>query len=109
MEDQKSKIAFLEKMRTIAQTGLHFAKSPYDEEQYKELFQMAIDGYADTFDTPSAALKQAFEKEYGYVTAKVGVNGILRSDTGEVLLERRLSDGLIGVIGGWVDSGETPI
>ena len=51
---------------------------------------------------------EKFRKELGYITPKIGVNGILFDENYNVLLERRADDKLWGIPGGWAENGESP-
>ena len=57
---------------------------------------------------PSEEIRERFNKELGYITPKIGVNGALFNQAGQILLERRSDDQLWGLPSGWVDVGEGP-
>jgi len=98
----------LDELRAIAQLGLNYSKDPYDRVNYNRLLQIASDNYSDITGLPSEAIKERFSKEAGYITPKIGVNGILFNAEGLMLLEHRSDDHLWGIPGGWVDVGEGP-
>lgn len=98
----------LDEMRAIAQTGINYARSPYDLKQYQRLLELASGQYAEISGLDKPEIIKRFSAELGYVTPKVGVQGILFNEEGKLLLERRADDGLYGLPGGWVDAGESP-
>jgi 8-oxo-dGTP pyrophosphatase MutT (NUDIX family) len=69
---------------------------------------LAANGYESFTGFPSEQIKERFKKELGYITPKIGVNGILFDDQGRMLLEHRNDDLLWGIPGGWVDVAEGP-
>jgi 8-oxo-dGTP pyrophosphatase MutT (NUDIX family) len=105
---KKNYLNFLDELRSRAQLGINYSKSPYDLENYNGLLQLAADGYSEITGLPSEEVKERFKKELGYITPKVGVNGILFNDEGKILLEHRSDDLLWGLPGGWVDVCEGP-
>jgi mutator protein MutT len=104
----KNYLDMLDEVRAIAQTGLNYVKSPYDFAQYSRLLELAAEKYADITGLTSQSIIDRFSKELGYITPKVGVQCVLFDPDGKMLLEHRRDDGLWGLPGGWVDTGETP-
>jgi 8-oxo-dGTP pyrophosphatase MutT (NUDIX family) len=104
----KNYLDLLDKLRAIAQLGINYSKDPFDLERYNKLLQLAASGYSEFSGLPSAEIKERFNRELGYITPKIGVNGVLFNDNGQLLLEHRGDDLLWGIPGGWVDVGEGP-
>ncbi len=98
----------LDELRCIAQLGLQYAKNEYDIQRYKKLLHLSCKGYETYSGLSSYVILERFQKDLGYVTPKLGVNGAVFNEKGELLLERRSDDGLWGVIGGWAEVGESP-
>lgn len=98
----------LDEVRAIAQTGLNYVKSPYDEAQYSRLVELASEKYAEITGLETQEIKARFARDLGYITPKVGVQCALLDNEGKILLEHRNDDKLWGIPGGWVDVGETP-
>jgi len=96
-----------QRIQAIAQTGLTYAKDPYDLERYAELRQLAVDIAAAHLPEPRAKVEQAFAVETGYPTPKVDVRAAV-FDHGRLLLVRERSDGLWSLPGGWADVGLSP-
>ena len=106
-KDANQFLGFLDEIRSIAQYGINYTKDPYDSKRYERLLELVSDEYSGVSDLPEDLILERFRKELGYLTPKVGVNGIVISDQ-KVLLEKRSDDGLWGLPGGWADMGETP-
>ncbi|SDT54863.1 ADP-ribose pyrophosphatase YjhB, NUDIX family [Mucilaginibacter mallensis] len=104
----KNYLDLLDELRSIAQLGLNYSKNHHDIENYNRLLQLAADSYSDITGLSSDEIKKRFKQELGYVTPKVGVNGALFNEQGQLLLELRSDDLLWGMPGGWVDIGESP-
>ena len=98
----------LDEVRAIAQTGINYARSPYDLQQYKRLLELASMKYADITGLDKDVIIQRFSADLGYITPKIGVQCALFNSEGKLLLERRSDDALYGLPAGWVDNGETP-
>lgn len=103
----KQFIKILDELRAIAQLGLNYTRDNYDRERYERLMCIATKAYSDVCEIDEVTIKQLFNKELGYITPKVGVNGIISIDN-KVLLERRADDNKWGVPGGWAEVGESP-
>ncbi len=103
----KQVIRILDEFRAIAQLGLNYSKDIYDIERYNRMLAIITREYSDIVDIDEVELADRFSKELGYITPKVGVNGILMKDN-KVLLENRADKTGWGVIGGWAEVGESP-
>lgn len=104
----KNHFDLLDELRAIAQLGINYTKDPFELERYNKLLQLAADNYSEITGLSSTEIKERFNKELGYITPKIGVNGALFNQAGQILLERRSDDGLWGIPSGWVDVGEGP-
>jgi len=105
---QRSILSLLEQVRSIAQTGLHYAKDPYDRDRYQRLFDLAAEEYADLTAIDVAEIKGQFLKTIGAVSPKSAASGAVFSDDGQILLIRRADDGKLTVPGGLCEFGESP-
>ena len=99
-------LRWAQRIQAIAQTGLVYARDPFDRDRYQELREMAIEmARASGADEPAARL--AFTSEDSYPTPKVDVRAVVfRGD--EVLLVREARTGAWTFPGGWADIGDTP-
>ncbi|MGV8984463.1 NUDIX hydrolase N-terminal domain-containing protein [Clostridium sp.] len=85
-------LLLLEQIRSIAQLGLCYTKDLYDHERYENLLELASNEYSQICNIEEKIIVERFKKELGYITPKVGVNGVIISQEGKILLERRADD-----------------
>ena len=104
----KNYLDLLDELRSIAQLGINYTKDPFDLERYNKLLLLATAGYSEITGLPSEEIRERFNQELGYITPKIGVNGALFNQAGQILLEHRSDDLLWGLPSGWVDVGEDP-
>jgi len=99
---------FIDSIRSLSQTGFNFSTNPYDKSHYEKLMALCETKYAELLDIPESLVKETLRKELGYLTSKVGSNGLCFNDKGELLLEKRKDDHSWCLPGGWVDATDTP-
>jgi ADP-ribose pyrophosphatase YjhB (NUDIX family) len=100
-------LRFAERVQAIAQTGLAYARDPYDRERYQELRGIAVEMAASGLGVPGDEVKVAFASGLGYPTPKIDVRAVVfRGD--ELLLVRERNSGRWTFPGGWADVGDTP-
>jgi ADP-ribose pyrophosphatase YjhB (NUDIX family) len=95
------------RIRAIAQTGLAYAKDPYDLDRYTELNKIAIECLARVAAQPVPDVSDQFAGETGYPTPKVDVRAVVFHES-RVLLVRERLDGKWSLPGGWADVGHSP-
>ena len=100
--------ALLDEVQAIARTGLHYSENPFDRERYTRLLAAAQRQYTARTTLEASAVRERFEAEIGYVTAKVGADAAVFDDHDRILLARRADDDKWGLIAGWVDPNESP-
>ena len=100
--------ALIDEVQAIARTGLHFSENPFDRERYTRLLEAAEREYSARTSLASAAVRERFDAEIGYVTAKVGADAAVFDDHDRILLAHRADDSKWGLIAGWVDPNESP-
>lgn len=104
--DLENALAPLRELLAISQTGLAFAKDPFDRERYtrlRELVEALLRSPANPGFDPAVALGH----DTGYATPKVDVRGAVFRD-GRILMVRERSDGLWTLPGGWCDMNVSP-
>lgn len=101
-------LALLEEIRAIAQTGLGYARHPYDRERYERLMAIAAREYSAVTGIDADELSARFRAELGYATPKVGVAAAVFDERERILLIRRADDGRWCLPGGWVEVNESP-
>ena len=109
---------WVQRLRSIAMTGLAFEPQLYDRERYEELLSLA----ASMAASPAALQEDAqlsralYEhwrgevggREHGYVTPKVGVGAVVFNARDELLLIKRAATGSWLYPTGWADVGYVP-
>ncbi|MFC6962760.1 NUDIX hydrolase N-terminal domain-containing protein [Halocatena marina] len=88
----KAVLPLLDELRILAQNGLAYADSPYDEERYTRILDLVSEYYGEISDVPKAEVQSRFEAELGYVTPKVGAQAALFNEEEEILLLKRSYD-----------------
>ena len=95
-------------LQAISQTGLHYAKDPFDVQRYQQVRKIATEILADRSNLSSQQTLAFAAAEFGYATPKVDARGVAFRDS-KILLVREIHDhGRWTVPGGWADVGETP-
>ncbi len=99
-------LRWAQRVQAIAQTGLTYARDPFDRQRYEELREIAIE-MAGASGAEVEAARVAFSAREGYPTPKVDVRAVVfRGD--ELLLVREARTGGWTFPGGWADVGDTP-
>ena len=100
-------LRWAQRIQAIAQTGLSYARDPYDRERYEELRTIAVELATAALEAPKDAVRVAFAAGLGYPTPKVDVRAVVFRGE-EVLLVREAHSGRWTFPGGWADAGDTP-
>jgi ADP-ribose pyrophosphatase YjhB (NUDIX family) len=100
-------LRWAQRLQAIAQTGLTYARDPYDRERYEELRAMAVEMASSRLPAPEEEVRVAFASSLGYPTVKVDVRAVVFRG-GELLLVRERRNGRWTFPGGWADAGDTP-
>jgi 8-oxo-dGTP pyrophosphatase MutT (NUDIX family) len=101
-------LSLLDEVQTIARNGLFFSENHYDRERYERLLALAVKEYAQILNLPDSEILAALQKEFGYITPKLGADSAIFNEQGEILLMNR-SDGSGWCLPcGWVEPNETP-
>src|SRR5829696_2319921 len=94
-------------LQAIAQSGLAYAKDPFDVERYEAVTEVAAEMAASHSGAEPDQLYGLFDAERGYATPKLDVRGVVFKGEA-VLLVRERDDGSWALPGGWIDVGESP-
>lgn len=101
--------SLLDELQTMARNGLFYAEEPYDRERYERLMAVTNQSYSALTALPELAIQERFAAELGYITPKVGSDGAIFNEAGEILLMER-SDGTGWCLPcGWVEPNERPV
>lgn len=95
-------------LQSMAQTGLAFPTSHWDQARYERLRALAAEIMATHTNTDPAQLQAAFAQEWGYPTPKLDVRAAIFRE-GNILLVRETADNHRWTLpGGWADINLTP-
>jgi len=100
-------IEWARRLQTMAQTGLVYARDPYDIERYRAIAAIAFEMMAEQSETDLAVVRDLFAHAVNHATPMIDVRTAAFRD-GQVLLVRERRDGRWALPGGWADVGETP-
>jgi ADP-ribose pyrophosphatase YjhB (NUDIX family) len=100
-------IEWTQRLAAIAQSGLTYARDPFDIERYEALRELAADVVADHTGRPAIDVDEYFRQESGYATPKIDMRGVVFRD-GRILMVRERSDGGWTLPGGWADVLDSP-
>lgn len=95
-------------MQAIAQTGLEFARDPYDRERYQALRALAARAMAAHGGGDPVSIEALFVGEKGYATPKIDVRCAAFRDGRILLVRERADEGRWTLPGGWADVNLTP-
>lgn len=102
-------LSWAKRLQAIAQTGLTYAKDPYDIERYEAIREISAEmmsgGTTPRIDP--ATLVDCFKRDTGYATPKVDVRAAV-FDGDRILLVQEREDGLWTLPGGWADVDDPP-
>jgi ADP-ribose pyrophosphatase YjhB (NUDIX family) len=100
-------LRWAQRIQALAQTGLTYARDPFDRERYEELRAIAVEMAASGASAPAEEVRVAFASSLGYPTPKVDVRAVVFRGE-ELLLVRERRSGRWTFPGGWADAGDTP-
>ena len=101
------RLAWVQRLQTITQAGLTYARDPYDRERYGQLQELAAEIAASIAPATTDSWLEIIRAEKGYATPKVDVRAVVERE-GKLLFMRESQDGLWSLPGGWADIGESP-
>ncbi len=99
-------LAWAKELQALAQTGLTYARDPYDIARYERVRSLASEIVATQTDLEQASIERLFTADAGHATPKVDVRGVV-FDGASVLLVKERVDSRWSLPGGWADPGET--
>jgi ADP-ribose pyrophosphatase YjhB (NUDIX family) len=99
-------LEWMQRLQAIAQTGLTYARDPFDVERYEAVREVAAEMAATHTDADVTHVRDLFAGEVGHATPKVDVRAVVfRGEA--ILLVRERAEGLWTLPGGWADIGES--
>jgi ADP-ribose pyrophosphatase YjhB (NUDIX family) len=103
-------LAWAKRIQAIAQAGLTYSESSYDQDRYQALRALSVEimaSHLELADGERPRLAELFASDYGYPTPKVDVRAFVAAD-GRILMVRERADGRWSIPGGWADVGSSP-
>lgn len=103
-------LELVQRLAALSQTGLAFAKTPFDIQRYEEVGEIAAE-LASHGEPDALRMAEIFRSDDGYVTPKMIVRSAVFSvidDRPHVLMVKETADGHWTLPGGWIDLGESP-
>jgi ADP-ribose pyrophosphatase YjhB (NUDIX family) len=101
-------LAWAREIQALSQTGLNYARDPYDRQRYTRLQEIAAEILTRHSNLTLSQTLAFNAAEFGHATPKVDVRGVAVRD-GRMLLVQELADGGRWTLpGGWADVNETP-
>ena len=110
MTSQPQWLAWAKRIQAIAQAGLTYSESSYDQDRYQALRALSVEimaSHLELADGERPRLAELFASDYGYPTPKVDVRAFVPAD-GNILMVRERADGRWSIPGGWADVGSSP-
>ncbi|MEO7034292.1 MAG: NUDIX hydrolase [Polyangiaceae bacterium] len=101
------RLAWVQRLQTITQAGLTYARDPFDRQRYEQLQELAAEIAASITPATTDPWLAILRAEKGYATPKVDVRAVVPRE-GKLLFMREAQDGLWSLPGGWADIGESP-
>lgn len=93
-------------LQAIAQTGLTYARDPFDIERYEQVRDVSARILAAHVELSAEEALTQLREEQGHATPKVDVRGVIFQNDRLLLVRERL-DGLWTLPGGWADVNES--
>ncbi len=99
-------LEWVQRLQAIAQTGLTYARDPFDVERYEAVREIAAEIASAQSDADLAHVRDLFAGEMGHATPKVDARAVVFRDD-SILLVRERTEGRWTLPGGWADIGES--
>jgi ADP-ribose pyrophosphatase YjhB (NUDIX family) len=101
-------LAWVKRLRSIAQAGLTYAESPFDRERYEQILALAAEIAAAKTGSEGEKILTLFAEARGYETPKVDVRGIVFLEDRVLLVRELMDEGRWTLPGGWADVNDRP-
>jgi ADP-ribose pyrophosphatase YjhB (NUDIX family) len=108
MKDHRELLMLAKRIQAIAENGLHYAESDYDQDRYGDLEQISTRMISLLTNLSHETIKMATPERNGYRTPKIDVRCVIFNDRDEILMVQERVDSCWSLPGGWCDVGYTP-
>ena len=100
-------LRWAQRIQSIAQTGLAYARDPFDRERYELLREISVEMASRGLDEDEGKVRPVFASATGYPTPRVDVRAVVFREDALLLVRERRTGGWT-LPGGWADVGDTP-
>ena len=97
------------RVQAVAENGLHYSESDWDQDRYKDLEDIASRMMALITDQPLETIRVVTKERNGYRTPKIDVRCVIFNDKDEILMVKERVDARWSLPGGWCDVGYSPV
>jgi len=108
MKDNSELLMLAKRIQAIAENGLHYAESDYDQDRYGDLEEISTRIISLVTNLSHDTIKMATPEKNGYRTPKIDVRCVIFNDQDEILMVKERVDSCWSLPGGWCDVGYTP-
>lgn len=95
------------RMLALAETGLVYAKDPFDKERYVELREITLNLISKIGNEPVEKLSDLYSGNEGYPTPKVDVRAFIKKSDKVLLVQDKVTSEW-SLLGGFADIGLSP-
>jgi ADP-ribose pyrophosphatase YjhB (NUDIX family) len=104
--DEPPMLAWVRRLRAIAQSGLTFTEAEFDRQRYQEVRRVAAE--MASYPGRPETIEGVFAGYEGYATPLLICRSAVFDQEERVLMVRETADGRWTLPGGWIDVGESP-
>lgn len=108
MKDHSELLMLAKRIQAIAENGLHYAESDYDQDRYGDLEEISTRIISLVTNLSHETIKMVTPEKNGYRTPKIDVRCVIYNDQDEILMVKERVDSCWSLPGGWCDVGYTP-
>ena len=101
-------LSWARQLQAVAQSGLTFARDPYDRERYEQIRALAAKIMAEGSGADLSHIEGLFTGQSGYATPKVDMRAAIFRDASVLLVSEKADGGRWTMPGGWADVNTMP-
>ncbi len=108
MNDTNEILMLAKRVQAIAENGLHYTESDYDQDRYSDLEEIAVRMISLLTGMSHETIRVVTTERYGYRTPKIDVRCVIFNDRDQILMVKERVDSCWSLPGGWCDVGYSP-
>jgi ADP-ribose pyrophosphatase YjhB (NUDIX family) len=108
MKKRNELLLLAKRVQAIAENGLHYTESDYDQDRYHDLEHISIRMISLITGNSFNTVHIKTPERNGYRTPKLDVRGVVFNDLDEILMVKERIDSCWSLPGGWCDVGLSP-